>query len=109
MNTPEEEQITYIAVEPAKSSRIQSINTSQLVAGDPSSGNLDKVRDLLFGNQVRDLDKKFNRLEERLSKECDKLREDTKKRLDSLEIYIKQEVESLAVQVVSAQAEELKD
>jgi DNA anti-recombination protein RmuC len=65
--------------------------------------NLDKVRDILFGSQMRDVEKKFARLEERLLKECTSLREDTKKRLDGIENYIKQEVESLSQRIVSEQ------
>jgi NTP pyrophosphatase (non-canonical NTP hydrolase) len=59
-------------------------------------GNLDKVRDLLFGGQMRDYDRKFARLEERLTKETGELREDVKKRLGALEAYMKAEVESLS-------------
>jgi DNA repair exonuclease SbcCD ATPase subunit len=59
-------------------------------------GNLDKVRDLLFGGQMRDYDRKFARLEERLAKETGELREDLKKRLAALEAYMKAEVESLS-------------
>lgn len=60
-----------------------------------SSGSLDKIRDILFGTQVKEYDKRFSRLEERLLRECTELREDTKKRMDALEVYIRQEVESL--------------
>lgn len=66
-------------------------------SSEPNS--LDKVRDILFGNQVRDIDTRFSRLEERLIKECTSLRDETRSRLDSLENYIKQEVESLANQI----------
>ena len=38
-------------------------------ADGAAGGNLDKVRDLLFGGQMRDYDRKFARLEERLVKE----------------------------------------
>jgi DNA anti-recombination protein RmuC len=65
--------------------------------------NLEKVRDILFGSQMRDVEKKFARLEERLLKECTSLREDTTKRLDSIENYIKQEVESLSQRIISEQ------
>jgi DNA repair exonuclease SbcCD ATPase subunit len=65
--------------------------------------NLDKVRDILFGNQMREVEKKFTRLEERLLKECGNLREDTKKRLDSIEDYIKQEVQSLSQRIANEQ------
>lgn len=61
-----------------------------------SSGeSLDKVRDILFGSQAREYEKRFARLEERLIKEASDLREDLKKRFDTLEVYIKREVESL--------------
>ncbi|MBA2747908.1 MAG: hypothetical protein H0U45_04015 [Tatlockia sp.] len=96
MNNPEDEHITYIAVEPSKSGLMQGINKSQLSAADlAGGGNLDKVRDILFGGQMRDYEKRFNRLEDRLVKECSSIRDDVKKRLDSLEMYVKQEVESL--------------
>jgi DNA anti-recombination protein RmuC len=58
--------------------------------------SLDKVRDILFGNQLRDVEKKFARLEERLFKESVNSREENKKRLDNLESYVKQELESLS-------------
>lgn len=70
-----------------------------------NEGNsLDKVRDILFGNQMREVEKKLARLEERLLKECASLREDSRKRLDSIENYIKQEVESLSQRIVNEQS-----
>ena len=59
-----------------------------------AGGNLDKVRDLLFGGQMRDYDRKFARLEERLAKETADLREEVRRRLSALEAYMKAEVES---------------
>ena len=66
-------------------------------------GNIDKIRDILFGVQMRDYEKRFARLEERLIKESGDLREDTKKRFDALELYIKQEFESLAQRLTAEQ------
>ena len=57
--------------------------------------SLDKVRDILFGSQAREYEKRFARLEERLIKEASDLREDLRKRFDTLEGYIKREIESL--------------
>jgi len=57
--------------------------------------SLDKVRDILFGAQSREYEKRFQRLEERLIKEAADLREDLRKRFDGLEAYVKQEIESL--------------
>lgn len=96
MNNPEDEHISYIAVEQSKANLLQGLNSSQMAGADLSGGgNLDKVRDILFGGQMRDYEKRFNRLEDRLIKECSNIREDIKKRLDSLETYIMQEVEAL--------------
>lgn len=59
------------------------------------SGNIDKIREILFGVQMRDYEKRFSRLEERLLKESVDLRDDTKKRFDALETFIKNELEAL--------------
>lgn len=78
--------------------------TADLGAGDlAGGGNIDKIRDILFGVQMRDYEKRFIRLEERLLKEAADLREETKRRFDALETYIKQENESLNERIVSEQ------
>ena len=61
----------------------------------PAGESLDKVRDILFGSQAREYEKRFARLEERLVKEASELREDLKNRFDVLEVYVKKEVQSL--------------
>jgi len=72
--------------------------TSQVVS-KPGGESLDKVRDILFGSQSREYEKRFARLEERLLKEASDLREDLKRRFDTLEVYIKKEVESLTTRL----------
>ena len=67
------------------------------------AGNIDKIRDILFGVQMRDYEKRFARLEERLMKESSDLRDETRKRFDSLELYIKQEMEALVERVTAEQ------
>lgn len=113
MNTPDE-NITYITVEPIKEDLSQGRNMNRSLSGSDigGSGNLEKVREILFGAQIQEYEKRFTRLEERLGKECAILRDDTRKRLDSLEMYIKQEIESLAETVKKqqvAQSEALKE
>lgn len=66
-------------------------------AADAASGaNLDKVRDILFGGPLRDVERRFTRLEERLAKDTSDLRGEMRQRLETLESYLKSEVESLA-------------
>jgi DNA anti-recombination protein RmuC len=67
------------------------------------SGNIDKIRQILFGNQMRDYEKRFSRLEERLLKESADLRDETRKRFDALETFIKNEMEALTGRLQSEQ------
>lgn len=95
MNIPDKERLSYVEDQLAKGNPSQEVNNSHLFGRHSAeSGNLDKIRDILFGNQTRDYEKRFVLLEERLVKECSNLRDDTSKRLDYLENYIKSEVDS---------------
>ena len=68
-------------------------------------GNLDKVRNILFGAQSRDYERRFARLEERLAKETADLRDDMRRRFDSLETTIKREIEELGDRIRSERNE----
>ncbi len=67
--------------------------TAQLM---PSrGGNVDKIRDILFGSQMRDYDLRFTRLEETLAKETADIRETNRRRFEQLEQHIRREFEAL--------------
>ncbi len=77
----------------------------------PDVASVDKIRDIIFGNQMRDYEKRFNRLEERLMKEINELRDESARRVDSIEAYIKKEIESVSDRLKSeqdARAESIK-
>ena len=59
-------------------------------------GNIDKIRDILFGVQVKDFEQRFATLEANLDKSIVQTQEDTNKKLDSLEKLMKKEISSLA-------------
>lgn len=75
-------------------------NQSQTTAGgdspQPDIGNIDKIREILFGGQMRDYEKRFTRVEDKLTKESLDLREDTGKRFEILEKFIKAEFATVA-------------
>ena len=60
------------------------------------SGSVDKIRDILFGNQMRDYNQRFVLLEERILQEIKDLREETRNRLDTMESYIQKEIDSIS-------------
>jgi hypothetical protein len=66
--------------------------TPQVIQG---GGNVDKIRDILFGSQMRDYEARFNRLEETLVKETAEIRDTNRRRFDQLEGYIKREFEAV--------------
>jgi len=72
-----------------------------LPADDAAGGNIDKVRDILFGGQMRDYERRFMRLEERLVSETAELKDDVRKRLSAIEQFVKQETASLADRIKS--------
>jgi hypothetical protein len=93
MSTAEKEKVPPQATDRAPDEGAQQAGGgSQLV----ESGNIDKIREILFGVQMRDYEKRFSRLEERLLKESAALREDTKKRFEALEMFVKSEFEAVA-------------
>jgi hypothetical protein len=67
------------------------------------AANLDKVRDLLFGGQMRDYERKFAALEDRILKETSELREEVRKRLAGIEGLLAREVDALNDRVRSEQ------
>lgn len=67
-------------------------------AAPPAAGNVDKIREIIFGGQMKEYDSRFARLEESLLASLSDLRESTRKRLDSLEASIRKELDSLADQ-----------
>jgi hypothetical protein len=67
------------------------------------TGNIDKIRDILFGVQMRDYEKRFSRLEERLLKESADMRDETRQRFDALENFVKSEFEAVTQRLQSEQ------
>lgn len=78
---------------------------------DETPENLDKVRDILFGGQMRSVESRFARLEERLQQDQEQLRQQTEQKLGALEAYTKKELEALGDRLKAertARAEDMK-
>jgi hypothetical protein len=68
-------------------------------------GKVDRIRDILFGSQMRDYDGRFQRLEENLAREAADVRADVQKRLEKLESFMKGEVDSITNRATAEQSE----
>jgi DNA repair exonuclease SbcCD ATPase subunit len=71
----------------------QPDGTSQVLRG--SAGNVDKIRDILFGTQMRDYESRFARLEETFIKETVEIHETSRRRFEQLESFIHKEFETV--------------
>jgi len=71
-------------------------------AGIPGDAvGVDKIRDLLFGNQMQDYDRRFSKLEERFLQRFKDVESEAKRNLEMYESNAKKQVESLAAQLRS--------
>jgi hypothetical protein len=76
-----------------------SFQAAPEAAADPGAGNIDKIRDILFGSNMRDYEQRFARLEEALRKESSDLRESTRRHLETLEAFVHKELAALEMRL----------
>jgi len=75
---------------------IQTETSTAEEAVQATQESLDKVRDILFGAQVRDTDRRFSGLEDRFAQEFTAFRDEIRKQLSSLENFVTSELSALA-------------
>jgi DNA mismatch repair ATPase MutS len=67
----------------------------------PETGNLDKVRDILFGQQSREMERRLERMDERLRADLHGLQRDGDERQGVLEAFVRQELQALKDRLAS--------
>jgi hypothetical protein len=91
------------------SSPEQADSTSQVLRGGAGgAGNVDKIRDILFGTQMRDYESRFCRLEETLIKETMEIRETNRKKFEQLEGFMRREFEAVQNRMKSDRDERIE-
>jgi chromosome segregation ATPase len=71
-------------------------NHANEATGMESGASVDKIRDILFGTQIKNYEARFARLEENLVRETVELKETMRRRFESLEGFFRSETEALA-------------
>jgi phage host-nuclease inhibitor protein Gam len=102
---PQEEEKPMSAAETSHPMMSTDLDRSQVLRG--GGGNVDKIRDILFGSQMRDYESRFARLEETLVKENSEIRETNRRRFEQLESFIKKEFESIQARLKAERDERL--
>ena len=62
---------------------------------NPAEGNVDKIRDILFGGQMREYERRFERLEAEFTRKLTQLENDYKSKIESLDAQAKREIDKL--------------
>ncbi len=62
-------------------------------------GNVDQIRDILFGGQMRDYERRFDELDERSKREAERARAEFIKRFESIEQLLKEQADKHAAQL----------
>ena len=62
-------------------------------------GNVDQIRDILFGGQMRDYERRFDELDERTKREAERARAEFIKRFESIEQLLKEQADKHAAQL----------
>ena len=84
-------------VGPIQPEATPQVGNSSLPGGE--AVGVDKIRDLLFGNQMQDYDRRFSMLEERFLQRLREIESDSARNLSSFESTAKKQMESLAAQL----------
>lgn len=63
--------------------------------------NVDKIRDILFGNQMREFDRKFSQLEDRIASDLASMRQENAHQIESLQSFVESEVDILSNKISS--------
>lgn len=74
----------------------------------PESGNLEKVRDILFGQQSREIERRLSHSEERLRGDLEGMEREGSERVAVLEGFFKQELQALKERLTSESSERLE-
>lgn len=96
-----------------KSSTAKNLKADEVaenpVLDNSESDNVDKIRDILFGNQMREFDRKYDRLEERIAGDFADLRKENANQFDSLQTFVESEIEILASKLAAEENARIED
>ena len=70
-----------------------------------AGASVEKIRDILFGSQIKNYDSRFGHLEETLVRETNDLKDTMKRRFESLEDFFKNETAALAARLKAEREE----
>lgn len=86
-----------------------NIDVAESPVAEAQPESLDKVRDILFGGQMRAVETRLQGLEERLRREHEALRADFSRQVESLDEFIRSEAQILAERLNAERTKRTED
>lgn len=86
-------------------SKPNSVEAAVAETAEASGASVDKIRDILFGSQIKNYEARFARLEDALARETSEIKDTMRRRLDTLEAFFKSETGSLGGRLKSERDE----
>ena len=80
-------------------------NGNDAAGAEPNAGSVDKIRDILFGTQIKSYEQRFARLEESIARELTEMKDAAARRFESLETLVRKEIEAQASRLKAERAE----
>lgn len=84
------------SVQPSDTASTDSSHESASASSSPTLGELDRVRDLLFGEHERETNERLDRLETKVENQLRSLRNDLQEQIDVLDTFAREEKDELA-------------
>ncbi|MDH3762781.1 MAG: hypothetical protein OEU50_17525 [Gammaproteobacteria bacterium] len=78
-----------------KTRKPSAANSGNSNSDATETDNVDKIRDILFGNQMREVEQRFASLEKSLASDLAAMRNENALQIESLKIFIESEIEIL--------------
>lgn len=78
-----------------KTKKPAGANSGNAAGDSVEADNVDKIRDILFGNQMREVEQRFANLEKSLANDLAAMRNENALQIESLKTYIESEIEIL--------------
>ena len=82
---------------------------TQRSAGEEVEGNVDQIREILFGGQMRDYEGRFVDLENQLVQRMDRMSAEFEKRIERLNTFAKREIDKLSERIKTERKDRVAD
>jgi len=86
-------------------SKPDAVEAAVAETAEASGASVDKIREILFGPQIKNYEARFGRVEDALARQTAEIKDTMRRRLDSLEAFFRKETESLAARLKTEREE----